>query len=332
LIRREGRLDTGWVEGETAGCEFADVRLDRRFRELLAQIGDAVGESIPMACQDWANTKAAYRFFSNERVDEGDILEGHFQATHDRFAAGEDTVLVLHDTTEFSFQRESPDRIGITYSVNSGRDKKGRIPDHTVCGILIALKRKVNPTRVPIEKKESIRWLENLKQSTELLGEPERCIHIGDRESDIYELFCTGREIGTHFLVRTCVDRLAGDGDHTVSTDMAKAKIKGRHRIEVRGAHGDPELAELEVKYERLQLRPPIGKQKQYPPLDLTVLHAQERGKPKNRNPIDWKLITDLPVRTPKDAIEKLRWYALRWKIEMFYKILKSGCKAEDLD
>ena len=76
--------------------------------------------------------------------------------------------------------------------------------------------------------------------------------------------------------------------------------------------------------------RPPIGKQKQYPPLDLTVLHAQERGKPKNRNRIDWKLITDLPVRTLKDAIEKLRWYALRWKIEMFHKILKSGCKAED--
>jgi hypothetical protein len=359
-MRREGRLDAGWVERETARCEFADVRLDRRFRELLVQIGDAVGESIPMACQDWANTKAAYRFFSNERVDEGDILEGHFQATHDRFAVSEDAVLVLHDTTEFSFQRESPDRIGITCSVNSGRDKKGRIRDHTVCGILMhsslavttdglplgltavkfwnrkkfkgtaALKRKVNPTRVPIEKKESIRWLENLKQSTELLDEPERCIHVGDRESDIYELFCTASEIGTHFLVRTCVDRLAGDGDHTVSTDMAKAKIKGRHSIEVRDTNGDPALAELEIKYERLQLRPPIGKQKQYPPLELTVLHAQERGNPKNRKRIDWKLITDLPVRTLKDAIEKLKWYALRWKIEVFHKILKSGCKAED--
>jgi hypothetical protein len=359
-MRREGRLDAGWVERETARCEFADVRLDRRFRELLVQIGDAVGESIPMACQDWANTKAAYRFFSNERVDEGDILEGHFQATHDRFAVSEDAVLVLHDTTEFSFQRKSPDRIGITYSVNSGRDKKGRIRDHTVCGILMhsslavttdglplgltavkfwnrkkfkgtaALKRKENPTRVPIEKKESIRWLENLKQSTELLDEPERCIHVGDRESDIYELFCTASEIGTHFLVRTCVDRLAGDGDHTVSTDMAKAKIKGRHSIEVRDANGNPALAELEIKYERLQLRPPIGKQKQYPPLELTVLHAQERGNPKNRKRIDWKLITDLPVRTLKDAIEKLRWYALRWKIEVFHKILKSGCKAED--
>ena len=228
--------------------------------------------------------------------------------------------MVLHDTTEFSFQRESPDRIGITYNVNSGRDKPGRIRAHTVCGILLhsslavttdglplglaavkfwnrkkfkgtaALKRKVNPTRVPIEKKESIRWLENLKQSTMLLGEPQRCVHIGDRESDIYELFCTGLEIGTHFLVRTCVDRLAGNGSHTVAHDMAKAKIKGQHRIEVRDSHGDLEIANLEIKYERLQLLPPIGKQKQYPPLELTIMHALERGKPKNRKSIDWKL------------------------------------------
>ena len=363
MIPKEERRDDGWIDRETAACEFADPRLGRRFRSLLERIGDAVGESIPMACQDWADTKAAYRFFSNERVEEGDILAGHFQATHDRFAAREDTVLVLHDTTEFSFQRQDPRQIGITYNVNSGRDKEGRIRAHTVCGILMhsslavttdglplglaavkfwnrkkfkgtaALKRKVNPTRVPIEKKESVRWLENLKRSTELLGAPGRCIHIGDRESDIYELFCTGQEIGTHFLVRTCVDRLAGDGDHTVSADMAKAKIRGRHRIEVRDAHGNSEMVELEIKYERLQLRPPIGKQKQYPPLELTVLHAQERGKPKNRKSrkrIDWKLVTDLPVRTLKDAIEKLKWYAVRWKIEMFHKILKSGCKAED--
>jgi hypothetical protein len=313
-----------------------------------------------MACQDWGNTKAAYRFFSNERVNEADILEGHFQATRDRFVATAGPILVLHDTTEFSFQRESPDRIGITYNVNSGRDKAGRIRAHTVCGILMhsslavttdglplglaavkfwnrkkfkgtaALKRKVNPTRVPIEKKESIRWLENLKQSTELFGEPARCIHIGDRESDIYELFCTGQDIGTHFLVRTCVDRLAGDGHHTVADDMARAKIRGRYCIEVRDIHGNPTKADLEIKYERLQLLPPIGKQKQYPPLELTVIHAQENGKPKNRKPIDWKLITDLPVRSLKDAIEKLKWYALRWKIEVFHKILKSGCKAED--
>ena len=72
-----------------------------------------------------------------------------------------------------------------------------------------ALKKRINPTRVPIELKESVRWLENLRQSTGLFGAPERCIHIGDRESDIYELFCTAAELGTHFLVRTC-DRPLG--------------------------------------------------------------------------------------------------------------------------
>jgi hypothetical protein len=62
----------------------------------------------------------------------------------------------------------------------------------------------------------------------------------------------------------------------------------------------------------------------------LTVIHAQEQGTPKNRKKIDWKLLTDLPVQSHKGAIEKLEWYALRWKIEVFHKILKSGCKAEE--
>ena len=62
----------GWVDREIAGCEFRDARLGDRFRKLLAQIGSAMGQSIPLVCQDWANTKAAYRFFSNDRVSEAD--------------------------------------------------------------------------------------------------------------------------------------------------------------------------------------------------------------------------------------------------------------------
>jgi hypothetical protein len=192
-----------------------------------------------------------------------------------------------------------------------------------------ALKRHVNPTRVPIEEKESIRWLENLKQSTELFSDPKRCVHIGDRESDIYELFCTAQDAGTHFLLRTCVDRLAGDGDHTVAQEMAEVRCKGLHRIEVSDQHGITAEAVLELKFRKIRVRPPIGKQSRYPDLELTVLQATERGKPRDRKPIEWKLITDLPVTSPAEAIEKLRWYALRWKIETFHKVLKSGCRAE---
>ena len=75
---------------------------------------------------------------------------------------------------------------------------------------------------------------------------------------------------------------------------------------------------------------PPIGKQKQYPALALTVIHACEQAEPKDRKKIVWKLITDLPVASFVDAVEKLEWYALRWKIETFHKIMKSGCRAED--
>jgi hypothetical protein len=349
-----------WVDGELAGCSLADDRLNKRLRKLLAQIGSAMGQSIPLVCQDWANAKAAYRFFDNDRVSEADILAGHFQATRDRVVATDGPILVLHDTTEFSYQRAKSEAIGITKTINSGRDKAGRLRSHTVCGILMhsslavtteglplgltavkfwtrkkfkgtaALKKKINPTRVPIEEKESIRWLDNLGQSTDLVGDPGRCVHIGDRESDIYELFCLAQQRGAHFVVRTCVDRLAGEGDHTIADEMGEVTVKGLHRIEVRDNDGEPDEAVLEIKYRRIQVQPPIGKQKRYPALTLTVIHAEERGTPKNRKKIDWKLITDLPVQSRKDAIEKLEWYSLRWKIEVFHKVLKSGCRAEE--
>jgi Transposase DNA-binding len=349
-----------WWEEELAGCVFADARLGQRLRKLVERMAGAIGGSLPLACQDWANAKAAYRFFSNERVSEAQILAGHFRSTRDRFAATGGMILVLQDTTELTFRRERAEAVGITYRVNSGRDKAGRFRMHTVCGLLMhaslvvtteglplglsavkfwsrqqfkgtaALKRKVNPTRVPIEHKESIRWLENMRQSMALLGAPDRCVHVGDRESDIYELFCTAQELGTHFVVRSCVDRLAGNGGHTIAGEMGEVRVQGLHAVEVRDGKGRVGTATLELRYRRIRVLPPIGKQKRYPTLELTVIHAWERNLPVDRPGIDWKLITDLPVTGCAEAVEKLRWYALRWKIEVFHKVLKSGCRAEE--
>jgi len=348
-----------WIDQELSGCKFSDERHRKRFKNLLGQMWNGLGEPIPFACQDWANTKAAYRFFSNDRVDEKQILSGHFQSTHDRFVKTSDRVLILQDTTEFSYERDKPEAIGSTRLLPNGKDIYGNLKRHTKCGILMhsslavttkglplglaaikfwtrkkfkgtnALKKHINPTRVNIEQKESYRWLENLTQSTRLLRDPDRCVHIGDRESDIYELFCTAKKVNTHFLVRTCVDRLAGDGKHTISDEIGKIKVKGLHRIEVKDKNGNLSKAVLEIKYCRIKVLPPIGKQKEYPELLLTVIHAEERGKPKNRERIVWKLMTDLAVSSSQEAIEKLHWYAMRWKIETFHKILKSGCKAE---
>ena len=357
-----------WIDQELAGCKFADARIGKRFSMLMDQLSDGIGRTIPLACGDWAATKAAYRFLDNDRVSEAEILAGHFQATRERFEAVKGPVLVLHDTTEFSFTRSDTAAIGQTHKVASGHmDKKGRQRIHTVCGILMhsslaittdglplglaatklwtrkkfkgtnALKGKgidggkhsVNTTRIPIEEKESIRWLENARQSTEVLGDPSRIIHIGDRESDIYELFSECESLDTRFIFRTCVNRRTED-EQTINEAMDEQRVKAVHRIEVLDAKGNLTTAELEIKYHKLEVCPPIGKEKRYENLALTVIHAKERGKPEGREPIEWKLITNLPVTCKADAICMLDWYSLRWNIETFHKVLKSGCRAED--
>ncbi|WP_246529713.1 IS4 family transposase [Microvirga zambiensis] len=338
---------TSWLDEELAGSTFADARLGQRLRRLLEQLGGAMGASLPLACQDWAATKAAYRFFDNDRVSEAEILAGHFAATASRVAATEGPILILHDTTEFVYHRVRPEPIGLTGQYPCRNTSYDRRQFYTVCGLLMhsslgvtpdglplglcaikfwtrasfkgtsTLKRHINPTRVPIEQKESLRWPENMRQASVLAADPARCIHIGDREGDIYELFVTAHELGTHFLVRSSVDRRADDGTRTIIAAMDEVPGQGEHRIAVRDDKGKSSQAHLTIKYQRLHVLPPLAKQKRYPALELTVICADERGTPENRQPIHWRLITDLPITCVGEAVEKIGWYALRWKIEM---------------
>lgn len=103
--------DSDWIETEVGGCHFRDVRLGKRFKMLLRLMAEGMGESVPYACQDWANTKAAYRFFSNEAVSEAQIMAGHFEATGDRLSQAGPRILMLHDTCEFSFRREEESKL-----------------------------------------------------------------------------------------------------------------------------------------------------------------------------------------------------------------------------
>ena len=127
-----------WINDEIEDTTFKDARLARRLKVLLGQLASAPGQSIALVCQDWANTKAAYRFLSNKHVNEADILAGHFKATQERIAAtSKGPILMLHDTTEFSWKRESHQGIGMLGTTDSGRDVEGRIRQHTVGGLLM---------------------------------------------------------------------------------------------------------------------------------------------------------------------------------------------------
>ncbi|MCE9566002.1 MAG: hypothetical protein K8U57_28595 [Planctomycetes bacterium] len=134
----------GWVGRELDGCTFPDQRLKRRLGKLLGDLGQRIGSTVPSACQDWAATKAAYRFFGNQRVNETIILAGHFAATTDRFTTTPGTVLVLHDTSEFSFQRAAPGKVGQICRV------KARSTTHTACGVLMHSALVLTPDGLPL--------------------------------------------------------------------------------------------------------------------------------------------------------------------------------------
>lgn len=345
-----------WIERELAASKLSDARLEKRLRHLVEQLAQGVGRSIPWACQDWAAAKAAYRFFSNGRVNEEQILAGHFLATRERIPCGEELFLVVHDTTEFSYKREDMAAVGLVSKGSVRKDSQGRPVYFTTCGInlhsslavtldglplgLAAVKfwsrkafkgqqAKRKAHNAPIEEKESVRWLENLRSSTELLGQPQRAVHVGDQESDIFDLFGAAQQLGTHFLVRTRADRLADGGPETVAEAIGQSPRRGLYRIAVRNRKGEESEAVLEIRYRRMRLQTPKGKKKRYPEQLVTVIEAREQETPLDRDRIDWKLITDLAVNTRQQAVEKVQWYALRWKIEVFHKVLKSGCRAE---
>jgi hypothetical protein len=345
-----------WIEQELAASALPDARLEKRLRQLVEQLAKGVGRSIPWACQDWAAVKAAYRFFSNERVCEEQILAGHFEATRERLPPGEAPVLVLHDTTEFSYKREDVGAVGLVSKGSKRKDAEGRPVYFTTCGICLhsslaltleglplgltavkfwnrktfkGRKAKRKAHNAPLEEKESVRWLENLRSSTALLGQPQRSVHVGDQESDIFDLFGAAEQLGTHFLVRTRADRLADGGPETVAEAVGQSPRRGLYRIAVRNRKGEESEAVLEIRYRRMRLQTPKGKKKRYPDQMVTVIEAREQKTPPDRDRIDWKLITDLAVDSRRQAVEKVQWYALRWKIEVFHKILKSGCRAE---
>ena len=217
-----------------------------------------------MTPRDWVNTKATYRFLqrpdgSGESNFSPVILLAHLRRDFP-LAVASPSWFFTETATGCLIGTKIPHRSESSERYPPGH--KGSVQGlYTRCGILMhsslvttrdglplglaaikfwnrdkfyganALKRQVNPTRVPIEKKESIRWLENLRQSTELLADPGRCVHIGDRETTSTNCSVWLSSWAHPLLVRTCVDRRAGDGEHTVRDVMKQAPVRGLHRV-----------------------------------------------------------------------------------------------------
>lgn len=343
---------SSWVREELNEIDIGDTRLNERAMITLERLGAKPNESIPNAfLKGWAEIKAAYRFFDNEKVTAEKILAPHKQATIERIKQ-EKVVLLPQDTTQFHFDDADLKGIG---PMSRGNEKgflthlsMAVTPSGINLGIISnkswsrkELGKSKDKDKKQFEEKESYRWLEGLRIAHDVAQQVPKTqvVSVADREGDIYELYLALDEMQSknlHYLARISHNRNLEDepsDEDTIWEKISQAELLGHIEIVTpRNSTKKSRAAILSLRASRMTLKPPKRERSAaLMPVEMTVILAEEENPPKGEKPIQWLLMTDLEVDTLEGAIEKLNWYVCRWTIEVYFRILKTGCRVEEL-
>jgi hypothetical protein len=364
-----------WVTAEMETADLGDKRLHNRLLRVLQRMFDSPVASLKAACRGWAETIATYRFFDNEQVTEAALLQPHQQATLQRVRS-QPRVLVIQDTTEIDYtdQEELQGTGPLSVEERQGFFAHSQYvvtPERLPLGIwgtkIYAREdgaEKPKHKAVPIEMKESYRWLEGYGDACRLaeLAPETQVISGGDRESDIYELFVewqrrkNGGTPVADWLIRSCQDRclvpfeesqaaaggigqpaklraaveqavVLGTIEFQVSCQVENKKVRGNRIQTVRQAR----RVVQEVRALDVTLKAPWRKGKTLETVQIGVVMAREIDPPAGQDRIEWVLLTSLPVSSFQAALEVVELYLARWEIEVFHRVLKTGCRVEKL-
>lgn len=358
-----------WVKEEMKDVNLSDKRLNERLTKVLAQLGARPTVSIPAACGGHAETVAAYRLFDNEKVDFESILEPHIEATWRRVADQDVALLVQDTTEiDLTRPAQQVDGAG-PLDGNTRRGAflhplHAFTPDGTPLGTVSATvwtrddeplppkqERQAQRKQTPIEQKESLRWLETLQHAGELAqASPDtQMVCIADSEADIYEVLAEAgsdpRQVD--WIVRACQNRaVQGENDNDAANllrDQALTReVLFTRTINIRGrdakvacedrARRQPRVsrgAEVEVRAVRLTLRPPHRPDRKLPEVTVHVVLVSEIDPPDDEPPVEWLLLTSLPIDNQEQVRQVIQYYCVRWMIEILFRTLKSGCRAE---
>jgi transposase-like protein/DDE family transposase len=343
---------------EFAGADFGDERLSRR----LVRIADAAAASpsagFPTMTQSDGELEGVYRFLGNSRVTPRTILAPHLGATQAR--AGTATVIIAHDTTDLGFggltQREGLGLVGTTntrqgffahfalaVSADESRTALGVvgmkpfIRDHKRSRIP-----KMDRDRHP-ERSEARKWTEVALDANRAFP---NSIHVMDREADSYTVLARLVEAGARFVMRLGRDKRIDDSSHLLfRTAELRCEVRATRSVPLarrrphRSSTKRKEHPPRSERYARLELRAariPISRPKRarystgYPDqLDVNFVLVQEVDAPAGEEPVCWRLVTTEPIDTAEQVEAIVDAYRARWRIEEFFKALKTGCAFE---
>lgn len=326
----------GWAREEFETIELGDKRLNERAVLLAERLAQKPGASIPAACENWTETAAAYRFLRNEHTSWQEVLGAHARAAQQRMRE-HGVVLCIQDTTDLNYNGQAMAGLGPltyeaerglymhpTYAVSAQREPLGvlnlwswarefRQGDAPRGGVL-----------------ESLRWVESYERLAELASElPQtRLVCVGDRESDLLALLLKARETGyaVDYLVRCKHNRVLAAGGKLWDAVMSQAPL-GCIRFHMPAGRGrKARSVRQELRAQRVAL--PDG---QGGLVEVTCLIASEIDTPAGATPVVWRLLSNRAVPTLDAALELVDWYRARWEVELFFLVLKEGCRVERL-
>jgi IS4 transposase len=344
-----------WVKDELSGICLGDKRLNSRVMNLLSAASKQPGCSLNKLFHTRAEIQACYRFFSNDLVDESKILAPHQEKTRER-SSEQSVVLCLSDTTS------------LNYTTRKKLKDSGYISSNNAQGFFLHATIAITPERLHLgmigqkfwsrekekpkrdqkihrehksfNEKESYRWLEAYIESCELAGNCKKTqvVHVTDREGDIFEIFAeheSRSKIGAsaHFLVRSNHNRTVYLEKNTndLYNHLEESKILSEFCFDAINREDNTiRRVRQTVQAQKVIIKSRYGADKPNLTTTLNTVYLKEIDPPEGVTPINWCLLTSLPIDTIENIKKIVEYYLCRWEIETFFKTYKSGCKVEE--
>jgi Transposase DNA-binding len=339
--------DGGWTAYELSEVSLGDKRLNWRLLDTASKLAAHASVSINQACEDWADTKATYRLFANEKTTAAKILAPHQERTKARMS-GYEWCLAIQDTSLLDYSHH-PSKEGMGPIGTTQQTLQGMVMHSVLASSLEGLPlgllsqqiwsrdeqaKQMTATerrKLPIEEKESNKWLVALSESVKHKPEQTKLVTVCDAEADLFELFNHARQLETDLLIRAAQNRALWEpAVGRLWAVLEKQPLAGHLVVHVRKRQGQPARdATVAVRYMSLSLKAPKHLRSKMGPVALYGILVQEVDPPADVEPLQWLLLTTVPVCSFDDAVERIGWYCRRWQIEILHKILKSGCAIE---
>lgn len=323
-----------WIEDELSGLDLGDEHLNKRAKLLMSRPAAKSRGSVSTASNGWSETIAAYRFLGNDEVDWQDILAPHWAQTVERMRA-QRLVLCLQNTTELDFNGQQTRGLGpLKYQTRRGMYlhptdavTPGREPLEVVNAWMWA-RASADPSAPNPPPKESTRWIESYERLAEVAAElPQtQLVDVADREADMVSLI-TALGQPTDRLVRAKHNRCLPDGGQLWARTASGAPL-GEFTFTMASRRG---VVKARKVRQHLWARSVHIPAEHGQTVSATCIIPREVGAPDKTKPLEWRLLANREETTAEALTELIDWYRARWEIEMFFNILKNGCRIEAL-